>query len=58
MIIGVATLPSPFHFITEKLLSDGRFSAEDIKNIISKLDSNKAHVDNMISICMLKLCDK
>ena len=58
MIMGVATLPSLFHFITEKLLSDVHFSAEDIKHIISKLDSNKAHIDNMISICMLKLCDK
>ena len=31
---------------------------EDIKNIISKFDSNKAHGDDIISIHMLKLCDK
>ena len=31
---------------------------EDIKNIISKLNSSKAHGDDMISIGMLKLCDK
>ena len=37
MIIGVATLPSPFHFITEKLLSDVRFSAEDIKTLSANL---------------------
>ena len=33
------------------------FSIEDIKNI-SKLHSNKAYGDDMISICMLKLSDK
>ena len=43
--------------ITEKSLSNVDFSIEDIKNI-NKLDSNKAHGDDMISICMLKLCDK
>ena len=44
--------------ITEKSLSDVDFSVEDIKNIISNLDSNKAYGDDMISIRMLKLCDK
>ena len=38
--------------------TDVDFSVEDIKNIISKLDSNKTHGDDMFSICMLKLCDK
>ena len=42
---------------TEKSLSDVDFSVEDIKNIISKLDSNKAHGGDVISIRMLKLCD-
>ena len=53
-----STLPSLFTLIIEKSLSDVDFSAEDIKNIISKLDSNKAHDDDIISIRMLKLCDK
>ena len=45
--------------ILEKSLLDVDFdfSVEDIKNI-SKLDLNKAHVDDMISIHMLKSCDK
>ena len=43
--------------ITDKSLADADFSIEDIKNI-SKLDSNKAHGDDMVSIRMLKLCDK
>ena len=52
-----SSLLSLFPLITEKSLSDVEFSVEDIKNIISKLDSNKAHSDDMISIRMLKLCD-
>ena len=46
-----------FPLITEKSISDVDFSVEDMKNI-SKLDSNNTHVDDMISIRMLKLCDK
>ena len=37
------TLPSLFPLIIEKSLSDVEFSVEGIKNIISKIDSNKAH---------------
>ena len=57
LIDNGSTLLSPFPLIPEKSLSDVDFSVEDIKNITSKLDSNKAHGDDMISICMLKLCD-
>ena len=57
LIDNGSTLPSLFPLITEKSLSDVDFSVEDIKNI-NKLDSNKAHGDDMISIRMLKLCDK
>ena len=53
-----STLPSLFPLITDKSMSDVDLSIEDTKIIISKLDSNKAHGDDMISICMLKLCDK
>ena len=49
-------LPSLFHLITDKSLSDIDFSIEDIKNTLSKLDSSKAHGDDMISIRVLKLC--
>ena len=52
-----STLPSLFPLITEKSLSDVDFSIEDIKSI-SKLDSNKVYGDDMVSIRMLKLCDK
>ena len=59
LIIGNgSTLPSLFTLITEKSLSDVDFLVEDIKNIIKKLDSNKAHSDDMISIRLLKLCDQ
>ena len=37
------TLPSLFPLIIEKSLSDVEFSVEGIKNIITKIDSNKAH---------------
>ena len=37
-----STLPSLFPLIIEKSLSDVDFSVHDIKNIINKLDSNKA----------------
>ena len=58
LIDNGSTLPSLFPLITEKSLSDVDFLVEAIKNIISKLDSNKAHGDDMISIRMLKLWDK
>ena len=57
-MINSGTLPPLFPLITEKLLSDVGFSVEDNKNIISKLYPNKAHGGDMISICILKLCDK
>ena len=53
-----STLRSLFPLIKDKWLSDIDFLVDDIKNIISKFDSNKAHGDHMISIRMLKLCDK
>ena len=58
LINNGSTLPTFFPLITEKSLSDVDFSVDDIKNIISKLDSNKAYGDDRISIRMLKLCDK
>ena len=58
LIDNGSTWPSLFPLITEKSLSDVDFSVEDIKNIIIKLDSNKAHSDDMISVIMLNLCDK
>ena len=53
-----SALPSPFPLITEKSLSNVGFLVEDIKNITTKLDSNKAHGYDMFSIRMLKICDE
>ena len=58
LIENRSTLPSLFLLITDKSRSDVDFLIEGIKNIISKLDSCKAHVDDMISIRMIKLCHK
>ena len=52
-----STLPSLIPFITDKLLFDEDFSIKYIKNVITKLDSNVAHNDNMIIIPMLVLID-
>ena len=45
---------STFPLITDKSLLDVDFSIKDIKNIINKLDSNKACGDDMINVRMLK----
>ena len=58
LIANGRTLPSLFPLIKEKSPANIDFSVDDIKNIINKLDSNKVHGDDMISILMLKLCDK
>ena len=34
------------------------FTSDDIEKIINKLDANKSHGHNMISIRMLKICGK
>ena len=38
------------------LIKNSRFGSDDIAKIIQKLDPNKAHGHDMISICMLKIC--
>ena len=58
LIDNGSTLLSLFPLIREKSLSDVDFLVEDIKNIITKLDSNKSHGDDMISIRILELCEK
>ena len=54
LIDNGSTLPLPFPLITEKSLLGVDFSVEDIKKIIIKLNSNKNHGDDMISIRMVK----
>ena len=57
MVDNGSTLPPLFPFITDKSLLDEDFSIKYIKNVITKLDSNEAHDDNMITIPMLILFD-
>ena len=46
------------HSKTDKSLSNITFTEKDIEKIIQNLDSNKAHGHDMISIRMLKICEK
>ena len=55
-LVNNSKLPSVLTVHTESLLESFYFSADHIGDIIKKLDSNKAHGHDMISICMLKLC--
>ena len=48
-------IPSVFTPLTNKSLSLFQFTANDIKSIINKLDPNKAHGYDMISIREIKL---
>ena len=48
-------LPSSTNHITDQYLANIEFTNNDIKRIICKLDPNKAHDHDMISICMLKI---
>ena len=51
-----SVLPSSTNPITDQYLANIEFMKDDIKRIICKLDPNKAHCRDMISIRMLKLC--
>ena len=42
---------------TYKLLSAIHFTSDDILQIIIKIDPNKAHGHDMVSIRMIKICD-
>lgn len=46
LIDNRSTLPSLFHLIADKSLLHVDFSIEDVKIIISKLNSNKSQSDN------------
>ena len=51
-------IPSVLHPKTDKSLSNITFTEKDIEKVVQNLDSNKVHEHNMISICILKICDK
>ena len=50
-----STIPSVFTSLTHNLLSSIWFTADNIRSIINKLDRNKAHGHDIISIRMIKL---
>ena len=52
-----SVLPSSTNPITDQYLANIEFTKDDIKRIICKLDPNKAHGHDMISIRMLKMSD-
>ena len=56
LINNSSKLPSTFLKRTDKFISSISFSSNDIARIIRDLDPNKAHVHDMISIRMLKIC--
>ena len=49
-------LPSVLFNRTENVISSIDFGSDDIAQIIQKLDPNKSHGHDMISIHMLKIC--
>ena len=50
-----SVLPSSTIPVTDQYLANIEFTKDDIKRIICKLDPNKAHGHDMISIRMLKM---
>ena len=50
-----SVLPSSTIPVTDQYLANTEFTKDDIKRIICKLDSNKAHGHDIISIRMLKM---
>ena len=53
-----STLPVNVQYLTEKRLFSFDFSEDDIMKVIQKLDPNKAHGQDNISIRMIKICGK
>ena len=51
-----SVLPTNLPQLTSKCLDSIHFSSSDIAKIISRLDPNKAHGHDVLSIRMIKLC--
>ena len=58
MINSNSTLPVNVQYLTGKRLSSFDFSEDDIMKVIQKLDPNKAHGQDNISIRMIEICGK
>ena len=56
LIDNSSTLPSTMTILTDKSLVDINITQEKIRKIIKRLDPNKAHGHDMISIRMIQLC--
>ena len=56
LIQNKSTIPSVFTPLTHNFFSLFQFTADDIKSAVNKLDPNRTHGHDMISICMIKLC--
>ena len=56
LIKNSSVLPSVLFKRTENVISSINFGSDDIAKIFQKLDPNKAHGHDMISIRMLKIC--
>ena len=54
LINSNSTLPANVQYLTDKRLSSFDFSEDDIMKVIQKLDPNKAHGQDNISIRMIK----
>ena len=54
-VVTNSSIPTDQNFLTNNRLSNINFNTEDIKNIIDKLDPNKAHGHDGISIRMIQL---
>ena len=56
LIKNISQLPRTFSYETKERLSSVKITNDDILKIIAKLDPNKAHGHDKISIRMIKIC--
>ena len=56
LLINNSVLPANLPQLTSKCLDSVHFSSNDMAKIISRLDPNKAHGHDILSIRMIKLC--
>ena len=56
LLKNFSKLPTNLRYVTDKRLHKINFTTGNIEKIIVSLNSNKAHGQDNISICMLKIC--
>ena len=57
-MFDITELPTNLASRTDQSLTSINFSQDDILKIIQNLNPNKAHGQDKISICMIKICGK